>query len=116
MRECHSSSTRASAGVGGQEAPKPKTGGASHCSGMCACTCIIPAMKRRQTSLSEAWSRTGPTPPKNSVVEAELERRDETAHASLSDPTVSHESIVSDPDKDRGDGVRNSMQSSMLCK
>ena len=51
----------------------------------------------------------GPTSSKKPaiVMEAELERRDETAHvSSLSDPTVSHEAVVSgiDPDKDPGDG------------
>ena len=75
-------------------------------------------MKRRQTSLSEVWLRAGPTSSKKPavVVEAELERQDETAPVSLNEAIViASDSGVSDPTSSVTDGCEPNLGTE-LCK
>ena len=59
-------------------------------------------MKRQQTSLSEAWSKTGPTSSKKPTLAleapAEIERQDETAPISSNEYDTVSSAVVSDPD------------------
>ena len=66
-------------------------------------------MKRRQTSLSEAWSNTGPTSSKIPALAleapAEIERQDKMALISSNEYDTVSSAVVPDPDTciDEGD-------------
>ena len=78
------------------------------------------SMKRRQTSLSEAWSKTGPTSSKKPALAleapAEIERQDEMAPISSNEYDKVSSAVVSDLDTCTEEGDICKPNQGELCK